>query len=81
MDQTQIDARLEVLIEVIKYSKIKTAIFTAGEIICINQERASLFELRDYNSGLRELKDCRKYKVSATIDRKINQCLLNIQNK
>ena len=78
MDQTQIDDRLEILLTIIKYSKVKTAIFTTGEIICINQERASLFELRDYNSGLRELKDCRQYKVSAKIDKNIDQCISDI---
>lgn len=81
MDNTQIDERLEILKTIIKYSKVKTAIFTAGEIICINQERASLFELRDYNNGLRELKDCRQYKVSDKIEKKIFNYILNIIDK
>jgi len=71
MNTEQILERLELLFTILQYTTIKTDVLTAGERICINMERASLFELLDFNAGLREMADCRNYKVSPEIEKKI----------
>ncbi len=58
----------------------KRTILTDGEKICVNQERASLREYRDYLFGKMEFKYVRFSNVSPEVEKKIQQCLTIIQN-
>lgn len=53
----------------------KRDILTDGEKICVNQERASMREHRDWLFGNMAFKDVRKYRVSQEIENKIQKCL------
>lgn len=55
--------------------------FTAGEIICINQERMSLREQLEWYYNQRPLDQVRFIVVSPGIDFKINRCLDHIDQK
>lgn len=79
MNHQEVSDRLDLLSSVIKYARVKTAIFSTGEIILINQERASLFEMLDYLSGIRLIKDCRCYRVPVAIENKID--LINFETQ
>ncbi|SCY94331.1 hypothetical protein [Flavobacterium caeni] len=52
----------------------KRDILTDGEKICVNQERASLREYRDFLLGLINESDVRVYKVPDTIEKKLKEC-------
>lgn len=58
----------------------KRDILTDGEKICVNQERASMREYRDYLFGNMEFKNVRIYRVTPTIEAKIKECLIIIKN-
>ncbi|WP_264520360.1 hypothetical protein [Flavobacterium sp. N1994] len=53
----------------------KRDILTDGEKICVNQERASMREYREYIFGNMAFKDVRKYLVSQEIEDKIQKIL------
>lgn len=61
-------------------TKVNPQFFTAGEKTCINQERRSLREVKDYLNGKIAQVDIRFYKVSPQIEKKIQSCLEHINN-
>ncbi len=73
MTETQIVDRLELLYTVLQYGSFKTATFSIAERILINQERGSLFELRASMSGEFPAEECRRYKVPAKLEQRIQE--------
>lgn len=59
-------------------TKVNVQFFTSGEKTCINQERRSLREVKEYFNGNIAKADIRWFKVSEVIEKKINSCLDHI---
>jgi len=61
-------------------TKVNAQFFTAGEKICINQERASLRTIKNYwnNAMNTSVDDIVFYRVSEGIEKKIQSCLKHI---
>jgi hypothetical protein len=59
-------------------TKVNVQFFTPGEKTCINQERRSLREVKEYFNGNLDKSQIRFYKVSDLIEKKINSCLDHI---
>jgi hypothetical protein len=82
-------SRLELLDKVISHqfqevdidnpTKVNPQFFTSGEKTCINQERRSLREVKEYFNGNLDKSQIRFYKVSDLIEKKINSCLEHIE--
>lgn len=83
-------SRLELLGKVISHqfqevdidnpTKVNPQFFTSGEKTCINQERRSLREVKDYFNGNIAKVDIRFYNVSPAIEKKIQSCIEHITN-
>jgi len=59
-------------------TKVNVQFFTPGEKTCINQERRSLREVKEYFNGNIAKGDIKFYTVSPEIQKKINSCLDHI---
>ncbi|QYS86331.1 hypothetical protein JJC03_15635 [Flavobacterium oreochromis] len=73
-----IDNRLSDLYSVLMYDSEQSEL-TVWERILINQERGSLFDNQNYNSGFLEQKQTRKYQVPEEIEIKVQTILKTIQ--
>lgn len=83
-----ITMRLEALGKVISHqfqevdvdnpTKLNIQFFTAGEKTCINQERRSLREVKEFYNGTRTNEEISFYKVSPEVEKKIQSCLDHI---
>lgn len=82
MNKEQINNRLDDLSAVINYDFYKeNRHFTAGEKICINQERGSLSDKLLVIDGLMSQEVARDYKVPPKLENKIDFVLTKIYNE
>ncbi|WP_348814100.1 hypothetical protein [Flavobacterium maritimum] len=84
-DLPEINERLELLYAVLQFCGKQTQyynrkIFTTGERIAINQERAALKSFISYLFGEINIKDASTYQVSAKIEEKIDWSI-HLMNK
>lgn len=78
-----LEDRLLFLQAVLNYSRVFEPLFYRGEKICINQERAAIFDLINHHKGEMKISNVRQYRIPKSIADKIEEVkykIINIYN-
>lgn len=80
MHLEEINTRLDDLFAVLQYCSEKTKSFTLGQRVCINQERAALFDRKNHLFNGLALECVRRYKVPPELEEKVQFTLTKIKD-